>query len=1154
VKKLDIDALPSTPYDASGFRPFASAPEEVHFDFNTLPDSTFNLDKIPSEPLRFKTSALPPPLIVKAGALSPKGGTPLSVYDIGMLQGLRDNIALSLLKDNSGLIWIGTANGLYRYDGEYMRSYSVPGAGGLIEDKEGRIWFTETRGIGMLDAKRGRVSMSSAILIPRPNLPRMTLDDKGNIWISQIAGKGVDVIDPAAQTYQHLGRSTGISGTNVWGTFEDRQKNIWLTTDDGADIINPGKKTIKYLNGSSGLGGDTLMAVTGDQKGSIWIARKDDGVAAINTERGSIINYGSLQGLHNDYTNRLLYTRPGMLWVGANNGLSILDLQKGMVKIFAANEGISGSFIFDLLQDDKHREWVAAPTAGVSIVDQDARIVYPVGKKIISTLFEDGAGRIWAGSSSEGIVILNEDKKTATPLNKQNGFSDNFIQAFTEENGKLWVTSFGGLDIIDEAHKSMAHTGQKEGLVSDSIYSVLKDREGNIWFTGPSEGIEIIDSAQNSLRRTDKENGLSDNNILDIKQDNAGRIWIATYVAGVDVIDLKAGTVQYLNRAPGLKDTCYRNLMTDKYGRVWIGTDKGIYVADMERGTLTSIGTREGLSSDYVISLNEYGGSVIAAAHNMVNIIIPPVRGHGAGSKINPEKWEVSRMAGSEGLSQTNTTWDVNIVTRKAQYLWGDNGITIINDIKKEEDSAGTYIIGMNIMNEPQHFSNPFLLDEHDTLWTADSFYVKGQTPLYTGYQQQGKMYWDSISGPYNMPVNLHIPYNHNYIQFQFAQANTGRQDSVLYSYVLQGLDKNWSPVSNRTFTDNYLNLPSGVYTFKVRSKGLNGIWGSPAVFTFTISPPWYGTWWAYTIFALLGLGLLRLYIIYRSRKLKKENRVLEEKVAQRTRQLNESLEHLKSTQAQLVQSEKMASMGELTAGIAHEIQNPLNFVNNFSDVNTELIDEMRMEMAKGNSNEALSIAENIRENEQKINHHGKRADAIVKSMLQYSRNTTGQKDATDINALADEYLRLSYHGLRAKDKSFNASIQTDFDETVGKVNLISQDVGRVLLNLFNNAFYAVNKKNVDAKSGGLPYAPTVSVSTRREDGQISIRVRDNGNGVTKNVIDKIFQPFFTTKPAGEGTGLGLSLSYDIIKAHGGTLQVQTGEGEFTEFEIVLPA
>src|SRR5436190_5623596 len=266
---------------------------------------------------------------------------------------------------------------------------------------------------------------------------------------------------------------------------------------------------------------------------------------------------------------------------------------------------------------------------------------------------------------------------------------------------------------------------------------------------------------------------------------------------------------------------------------------------------------------------------------------------------------------------------------------------------------------------------------------------------------------------------------------------------------------------------------------------------------------------------------------------------------------LNQTVDSLKKTQSQLIQSEKMASLGELTAGIAHEIQNPLNFVNNFSEVNAELIDELEQEIEKGNLDGAKAITKDIKENENKINHHGKRADSIVKGMLQHSRSSSGKKEATDLNMLADEYLRLAYHGLRAKDKSFNAKFETQFDNNIDKVNVIPQDIGRVLVNLINNAFYAVGEKKKMSTNG---YEPSVAISTKKLSDKIEIKVRDNGNGIPQKVLDKIFQPFFTTKPTGEGTGLGLSLSYDIItKGHGGELKVQTKEGEGSEFVIQIP-
>ncbi|MEO6732336.1 MAG: ATP-binding protein [Ferruginibacter sp.] len=294
-------------------------------------------------------------------------------------------------------------------------------------------------------------------------------------------------------------------------------------------------------------------------------------------------------------------------------------------------------------------------------------------------------------------------------------------------------------------------------------------------------------------------------------------------------------------------------------------------------------------------------------------------------------------------------------------------------------------------------------------------------------------------------------------------------------------------------------------------------------------------------LFIVLGIVLLVSFLLLRNNQHKQKAKL----------KIEAAYNELKDTQQQLVQKEKMASLGELTAGIAHEIQNPLNFVNNFAEVNIELIGELQQEVKAGKIEGIVSIANDIRDNEQKIVHHGKRADAIVKGMLQHSRGSTGTRVATDINALCDEYLRLSYHGLRARDNTFNAKIETDLDPAAGMVNMIPQDIGRVIINLLTNAFYAVSERKERSEHG---YEPVVSISTKKLTDKVVIQVKDNGSGIPQKLINKIFQPFFTTKPTGQGTGLGLSLSYDIVKAHGGELKVETTEGEGSVFTIQLPA
>jgi signal transduction histidine kinase len=390
------------------------------------------------------------------------------------------------------------------------------------------------------------------------------------------------------------------------------------------------------------------------------------------------------------------------------------------------------------------------------------------------------------------------------------------------------------------------------------------------------------------------------------------------------------------------------------------------------------------------------------------------------------------------------------------------------------------------------------------------------------------------------------LPYYYNNLSFEFASIHFSRPAKNKLAFMLKGIDADWN-YSSRRFA-SYSNLPPGNYEFMIKGANGDGIW-NPEISSLKISitPPWWRTWWAYSLYGILVLFLLRqLYNFQKERTIRIERQKVQERELKQAKEVEKAYAELKFTQAQLIQSEKMASLGELTAGIAHEIQNPLNFVNNFSEVSNELIDEMNEELDKGDVEEAKAISSDIKQNLEKITHHGKRADAIVKGMLAHSRSGKGEKVPTDLNALAEEYLKLSYHGLRARDKSFNADFKTDFDPNLPKVNVVPQDIGRVLLNLINNAFQAC------AQAGNEN--PLVEVKTERtSSNELRISITDNGPGIPPEIKDKIFQPFFTTKPTGQGTGLGLSLSYDIVKAHGGELSVSSHEGSNTEFSILLP-
>jgi signal transduction histidine kinase len=414
----------------------------------------------------------------------------------------------------------------------------------------------------------------------------------------------------------------------------------------------------------------------------------------------------------------------------------------------------------------------------------------------------------------------------------------------------------------------------------------------------------------------------------------------------------------------------------------------------------------------------------------------------------------------------------------------------------------------------------------------------------------------------------LRLPYANNSLRFAFAAPTYGDEAGVTYRYTLEGADRDWSGWDKQTEA-NYSSLGPGAYRLRVQARTSAGRVGEEGTYSFTILPPWYRSWWAYGVYALLLAGLLyaasrllrrRIVAREQAKAALREAELRADAAAEKAKSLqaeNEAYQRLKATQEQLLVQEKLASLGALTAGIAHEIKNPLNFVNNFADLSVELMDELREEVDKLKAGtppdveNMKALLDDLTGNAKKINEHGKRADGIVRSMLLHSRGQTGERQATDINKLLEEYVNLTYHGMRAQDSSFNVTIERDYANDVGKVEAIPQDLSRVFLNLLNNACYAVNER---AKKNGAGFVPRLRVRSVNLGDAVEIRIRDNGMGIPPDVREKIFHPFFTTKPTGQGTGLGLSISHDIVvQQHGGQLEVETEPGEFTEFIVRLP-
>jgi len=1091
--------------------------------------------------------------------------------------------------------------------------YGFWGVFSIVQDQKGVIWFTSVqKGLQRYDGKKITTfnhnndnpnSLSSNFATA------VTVDSLGHIWVGT-AGSGLDRFDPETKKFTHFRHDpndpASLGSDTIFSMITDRSGNLWIGTTRTLDNFNPvtGKFThyiidelFNNVNTSSEF--ISINAILEDRNGNIWtgwgepyLGKKDGigGLARLDKSTGKFTLYkhdpSNPNSLSDNNVSNIYEDSKNNLWVCTKgNGLQILDRA-------------TGNFTQYDYFDPAHPEMISRPPYAGSDLD------------LVTFVSEDVKGRIWIGSAAGGInmydPLLNKtthfgsvsnDKTNIFAKDTMSGYTDSTaIRAFTSKDGLLWIIGndgsiynvdfsgtiipFVSLDasagafyyeedkntlwilsdigiirknLLNNQQKVFKHDPQNANSpISNDVFNMLGDGEGNIWLANHFNGLDkfnikteqfthirhdknnpaslVNDSlhilffdrqhylwigTHIGLSRMDTKTGICTNYINDpndslsigkghinsIAQDKNDNIWIGTDV-DVYALDTKTGKFQRYIMGSGQ----ITNLCVDETGKIWTAGVGGLYFFDKEKNSFKKFTTQafpDGFENVWGIVEDDKGNLWLSTSENII--------------KINKERNAVKIFNATQGVQPMTGIWLKNFRSKDGRLFLGG--------------SKGYY-----------SFKPDELIDDKtESIFYFTNFKI-GSEEIVAG---EGSV----LTAPIWNTNSIELSYWQNTISFEFMAIDYKSRGEIKYLYKLENYDNEWRDIG----TENksiFFNLPHGKYVLQVKAINNDGSVSERSM-DITITPPWWKTWLAYCLYAIFVI--VSGYLIYRYQKyyiVTRERERTQKKELAQAKEIEKAYTELKTTQAQLIQSEKMASLGELTAGIAHEIQNPLNFVNNFSEVNAELIAEMKDEIEKGNIEEVKAIADDIEANEQKINHHGRRADAIVKGMLQHSRSSNGIKELTDINALADEYLRLAYHGLRAKDKSFNATMKTDFDESIGSINVVPQDIGRVILNLITNAFYVVDEKK---KSGVENYEPTVTVSTKKIGEKVEIRVKDNGNGIPQKVLDKIFQPFFTTKPTGQGTGLGLSLSYDIVKAHGGELKVETKEGEGSEFVIVLP-
>jgi signal transduction histidine kinase/ligand-binding sensor domain-containing protein len=1159
--KFDHNSLPVKHFDVGSPEPLKAPLDESVLNWNSLGEKPFDLKKLPTQPLKFKTFLLKKPQIIKGGPPHVREGASRGIMEFGIDQAITGK-SLNCLQDAYGMMWLATDKGLCRYDGNQYEFYATKdnAATHLFEDDQHRIWMGMRSGtVFVVDQKAGIFKTLIQDATESNGIFGFMQDQDGQIWFTK-NGKGVYIINLKDQTIKEFGVEQGLSTIYPVRIMQDKGKLVWIT--DGGQksttIIDTKLGKIRYLKNGNGLTDSGSISTFQDAQDRIWISG-GGGIDIVDLKKNTIKRLGAKQGFAFSHALfEVIQDRYGNYWIGTDTGTVYkYNEPSGLIEKFTVSLAPDDP-VLDIKEDKNGIIWICTPQAGGTFLNPangntgNYTKANGIADDNVWALLEDSTGNIWLGTY-DGINIYTPALKTLKHISRVNGIAKRVTAMAFDKKGRVFATGgSAGINVIDIKNSTVSYINKDQGLSTNDGASLLTDKDGVTWMGANDGTVQVIDIEKKTIKKLAPRPELTNNAVTTLRQDTKGQVWIGIINGGVDIIDAAQKTIRHLSTANGLSGNRVFTLREDNDGRMWIGSDKGIDIADLEKGTITTITPKEGLAAAEVFTLTKKDDQIYAGTTRGLSIInIPP-------KQDTLFKWNITSYGRPQGFTFLDFAENADLLTKKGQFWWGVEGqvLTVMNSLPADTSVVPVYITGISVMDKPTHFRDVETdqnLVNADTVWNteADTFYTGGKLPVDPAYAQKGDITWSGTSGPYNLPEKLKLPNHQNYLSFRFNSVNFSNTDKIRYRYILQGIDKKWSDITANNFSENYRDLPFGYYVFQVSAKGANGIWSPPAQFAFAITPPWWRTWWAYLIYAIAGAALISVYVRYRSRKLKEENQRLEEKISLRTNELQKSIQELRDTQTQLIQSEKMASLGELTAGIAHEIQNPLNFVNNFAEINSDIIDDMNAELLAGNTKEAIALATSIKENNEKITHHGRRADSIVKGMLQHSRKSTGIKEPTDINALVDECMRLSYHGLRAKDKSFNALFKTSLDDSITKINVVPQDIGRVLLNLFNNAFYAVAEKKL-ALNG--TFEPLVTVSTLKQAHSILITVKDNGNGIPPTVLEKIYQPFYTTKPAGKGTGLGLSMSYDIItKGHNGKLTADTKEGEYAAFIIELP-
>ncbi|HEU4717220.1 MAG TPA: ATP-binding protein [Bacteroidia bacterium] len=1120
-------------------------------------------------PAKRKRLSVIPAFIVLlfCGTMNAQAGTEefrARLFPITSNDGLSQGFVSSMVQDHRGFIWFATKDGLNRYDGYSYKIYrhdpddpfSVADniVLNIFEDSRGYLWISTPHILQVFDPVSEKFTPVPLLIGGKDyGAPaKIAEDHSGNMW-GRASGELVYL-----RLEKHPGKDdssfaekytvTPFTAESVFGKqfvkesgntnfFTDAEGDFWVTDSEtvyysAAADLAAGRITAKYSQPEfCGMENARIIGASADTVRHTMTFISTGGFSVYDTKTDKLLRTVPFPLTDITSFNAVAGDELGNAWVSTTTGVFIYSDSTRLVRKFMPlniDSTVWNTYIIrSLLVDRGGIVWMGANGFGVFKYNPRVSFFHLVDQPGISLIRGTHDGRIFISIRGDLFSFDPVACKKGAPAFREKNFAQtfngeqNFPQDFQQDAGGTFWLSYG--------HGTIGKYDEKSGKISffrlavpgrdfEARGRIWLDPENNPWISaecGEDTYIARFNAATGTFDITAQVPGKKVNwmytFVSDAFTDAAGNTWIGT-TEGLYCYSVKTGQWKSYKNIPGNKSSLSSDIIFsvcpdphEPTKFIWVGTGSGgLNCLDVAHGTFAHFTDKDGLPNNVVYAVVPDGAGNLWLSTN-----------HGL-CRFSVQAHTCKNYFASDGLQG-------NEFNRYVYYA---------------ADDGALYFGGVNGMN----FFYPAALGRSahppQLVFTELRLFNREMIPGDSG---------SVISKPIDFVRELVLPYDQNVITIGFAAMDFSAPEKNQFRYKLEGFDKDWifSGTRNEAI---YTGLAPGDYRLLVTTANSEGTWSAESrVIHIVIRHPWWKTWWATALFIFLGAWSVGMIILLRTKSLQRSRKILEEKVSERTRELDETITNLRNTQKQLIKNEKLASFGQLTAGIAHEIKNPLNFINNFSELSNELIEELKLASTDEERNEIML---NLQNNIEKISFHGHRVDSIIRSMLNHSRTAGARRQPTDINKLCGEFSNLAYHSMRANVQDFSCSLKSDYGKNIPELMVIPQDISRVLLNLLNNAFYAVNEKR---KTAGADYKPEVKISTRMQEEKVVISIRDNGSGIPAELMDKLFDPFFTTKPAGEGTGLGLSITYDIIHSHGGKISVDSKAGEFTEFTIHLP-